>query len=230
MQVELGARVYSRDDREIGVIKNLILDPESEQVKTVVIEKGLLRHDDIEAPLEAVLVEAPNRARLTYTAEETQRLPRFDAARYTQAPAEQATRLPGFPTAGLLTPSLYMASLPPTGIYPDIATILPEGAVETDNPERAEILRELDRQNAVIAAGSDVISQEGEKVGTVQSVTFDTQTGQPTALVVSRGLLFTEHVELPARAIVSVDDDTVYLNLTKAQLQQAAREPSVPLF
>ena len=63
MQIELGAHVRTQDTHDAGVIKPLILDPHSEQVKTVVIEKGRLLHEDVEVPLSALQGLAPNEIR-----------------------------------------------------------------------------------------------------------------------------------------------------------------------
>lgn len=47
-------------------------------------------------------------------------------------------------------------------------------------------------------------------------------TRRPTSLVVRKGSLFTEDVELPGASIESVDDGRVYLILSKAEVERAA--------
>src|SRR2546423_15692336 len=105
MQIELGARVRSRDHQDAGTIKNLILDPNTGHVKAVVVEKGLLLHEDVEVPLEALQADDQGQITLTYTAEEIKRLPHFDEKRYTLAPDEYARTYLGFPATGILWPA-----------------------------------------------------------------------------------------------------------------------------
>lgn len=85
-------------------------------------------------------------------------------------------------------------------------------------PTVAEHLRRQDETNVVISEGDDVFSQDGERIGEVHRIAFDSDTGRPTRLVVRTGLLFSHDLELPADAIASVDDGVVYLSLDKAQL------------
>ena len=83
---------YSQDGHDIGTIKHLIVDPATNHVKTVVVEKGIFLHDDTEIALDALQIRRqPGRRRAdlcaSYTAEQVKALPRFDMAQYTPAPA-----------------------------------------------------------------------------------------------------------------------------------------------
>jgi len=85
--------------------------------------------------------------------------------------------------------------------------------------EVAALNRRRERENAVIEAGDDVFSHDGEVLGTIHSVTVDTETDRPVRLVIRHGMIFTKHVALSADAIESIDDGEVTLNLTKAQFE-----------
>jgi uncharacterized protein YrrD len=236
MQIELGAHVRSRDDHDIGIIKHLILDPQTEEIKVVVIEKGLFLPEDREVPRSALQVINQDEARLSYTAEEVKHLPHFDESQYIDPPAETTQRFFGFPVGGLLWPTnaasigygpTSMAYSP--GIIPGSLAIGPEDFGEPLSEEELELRRKRALENAVIAAGSDVFSREGDKVGEVDNITFDTETGHPITLVISRGFFLREELALPATVIASVDDGAVTLSISKAQLQTAPHEPRVPL-
>ena len=60
----------------------------------------------------------------------------------------------------------------------------------------------------VITEGDDVYGSDGEKVGSVVSV-------QPNYVVVEKGFFFPTDYYIPASAITSVDDNKVYLTVTK---------------
>jgi len=72
----------------------------------------------------------------------------------------------------------------------------------------------------VIKEGSDVRSRDGEKVGEVHQIVFDASTGRPAALVIRKGFLFTEDVEVPVGLISSLDDDRVYLDARHDELER----------
>lgn len=202
MQIELGAHVRSSDDHDVGRIAWLILDPATGQVKTAVIEKGFLLVDDIEIPLDAFTEVEGGAARLRFTAKEVEGLPRFDQNQYAVPTPDYITAW-GWPdSAGLLTP-----------VYPLPGPLL---ASEIEMGERTE----RDLANAVIQEGSEVYSADGEKVGEVHAVAFDAATGRTVSLVVRSGFLFTHDTELPGDVIASVDDQVVYLSLTKDQVRQ----------
>jgi hypothetical protein len=73
-----------------------------------------------------------------------------------------------------------------------------------------------------ITEGMTVFSADGHKLGTVR-------TYAPTAgyLDVKKGFLFTKDFYVPAAAVVSVDGDGIYLNLTRDEVESGRYD--VPL-
>ncbi len=228
MHLELGQHVFSSDGHDIGAIKHLILDPASATVKTFVVEQGWILPADTEIPLEAVLGDGRDVLSVRYTAEQIADLPRFDESQYSSVPQDQASAFMGYSADGLMWPNGYA--------FPPLATAgspLPAPVVDGElamplPPEVQERLRQQDESNAVISAGDDVISRDGEKVGEVQSVVFDSVTGRTTILTVRQGWLFHKDWEMSADVIASVDDGVVYLNVDKDQLE-VQRNAAPPL-
>lgn len=235
MRVELGDHVFSQDGQDLGTIKHLILNPDDRRVKTVVVEKGLLLHNDIEVPLDAL--QSADEARggqvyIAYTSEQARSLPHFDITQYTPVPA-QDTELGAYPTGGLLWGGGYVAQPFAGAGYPMGAGVLPfaaplmayggdmnemVGQANEQSLEVREYRRHEDETNAIISEGDQVLSRDGETVGAVHSIVVDTVSGKPTALVVRKGLLFTHDTTLLADSIASVDDGVVTLTLDKSQL------------
>jgi sporulation protein YlmC with PRC-barrel domain len=220
MQLELGQHIHSADGKDIGTIKHLILDPASTQVKTLVVERGVFLPEDIEIPLDAVQDKGGGDGLyVVYTAEQVKNLPHFDESRYTALPSEQTRTLPGFPYVGALWPNGY--AFPPyaTTGFPPPLPVLDDAKTAPAFPEVEELRRRQEEENTVISTGDDVVSQDGEKVGEVHRLTFDSATGRLISLTVRQGWLFHKDWRLPADAIASVDDYVVTLNLDKAHLQ-----------
>lgn len=211
MRVQLGDHVRTRDGQDVGAIDRLIFDPESGEVRSVVVCKGFILPDDATNPLETMHPGPEGSVRLTYTAGEVERLPRFVEAEYTAPPVGWVPPF-GYPPTGLLWPVQ-----PP---LPGPASTAPE--MEGLPREVVELLERRARATAVIAEGSEVVSRDGEKVGAIHRVTVDTESGEVTGLVVRRGFLLSEDLELPPSVVASVGDGAVYLLLDRAEIDRLA--------
>lgn len=217
MRIELGTEVKTSDGKDVGKIEKLILNPETGDVTAAVVHKGFILADDVEIPIEALEADRKGQARLSYSADEVDKLPRFMEGNYTSPPPDYSPPV-GYAPGGLLWPSAtYPAGAPSLGANygydVDRAT--------SDEADAAR--RDRDYMSAIIDEGSDVMSRDGEKVGDVHRVSVDTDTGRPVSFVVRKGFLFTEDLELPASLIESVDDGVVYLNVDKDQVSDAAK-------
>lgn len=63
-----------------------------------------------------------------------------------------------------------------------------------------------------IAYGWDVVGADGDKIGSIAAV-------QPHYISVEKGFLFKEDLFIPTSTITSVQDETVYLSVTRAQIE-----------
>lgn len=211
----LGAKVMTADDKEIGTIDKLIMEPDSGDVRAIVVRKGLLFHDDIEIDLDGIAGRTQDVVLLRYTERQLDDLPRFYEESYTLPPPERSAAYAdrfNYPESAFLWPARGTASAD-TGLYG-------REAVGDVGDEVRAMHREQDFSNAVIDEGSEVRSADDEKVGSVHQVIFDTATRRPSAIVVRKGFLFHEDVELPASMIASVGDHVVYLNVDRAEAQR----------
>jgi uncharacterized protein YrrD len=221
MKIELGAKVLTAEGDEIGTIDKLILDPDAGDLHAIVVRKGLLFGRDIEIPIDAIMERERGTTRIRYTRSQLDELETFFEDSYTTPPPERSAEYLsgyGYPAGGLLWPSRW--SGPVSGEPYGREAV---GAVED---EVAAMHRAQDLNNAVIKAGSDVRSRDGEKVGEVHQLVFDSLTGRPTMLVIRKGFLFTEDVELPVGLISSLDDDRVYLDARQDELEQYLKHPT----
>ena len=221
MKIELGAKVSTADGKEIGTIEKLILDPDGGDVHAVVVRKGLLFGRDVEVELDDIVGQRDGTARIRYAESELDRLETFHEGSYTTPPPERSTEYAsgyGYPAASLLWPSRWSGPVSGEPYGHDAI-----GAVAD---EVASLHRQQDLGNAVIEEGSTVKSRDGEKLGEVHRLVFDAESGRPTMLVIRKGFLFTEDVEVPVGLISSVDDDVVYLDARHDEVEQRLRHPA----
>jgi sporulation protein YlmC with PRC-barrel domain len=220
MKIELGAKVITTDGKEIGTIDKLVLDPERADIHSIVAHKGLLFGRDIEIPIDAIVGREAGSVKIRYTRDQLDELPDFYEDSYTTPPPERSAEYAsgyGYPAASMLWPSRWSGPVSGEPYGHDAV-----GAVAD---EVAALHRAQDLGNAVIEEGSNVRSRDGQKVGEVHQMVFDPSTGQPTALVIRKGFLFTEDVEVPVGLISSVDDDVVYLDARHDELERYMKHP-----
>ena len=236
MKVDLGQKVKTADGKELGSVTRLILDQSGRHVKSVVVEHGLILKDAYEVPSSAFMESNDGVTSLSLSLEEAHELPLYDNSRYTEAPSSMSAPF-GFPIGGILWPAVSPTASTPLGqgVYPVAPVVvnpesLDEGARIEEPDERLEAAAKLEQASAVIERGSEVYSSDGEKVGEVDSVSFDPQTGHPTGFLVRHGVLFSEDVEIPADAVASVDDDLITLKADKERLEIWSRDNTVLLF
>jgi uncharacterized protein YrrD len=213
VDINLGMHVYTSDTRDLGTVDRLILDPNQDKVRTVVVRKGMLLHQDVEVPVDLLTADPNGDAHIAYTSEEIDKLPLFDEGSYVAPPVDYLPPMAYPPTAfywpvGFGLGKEPLETMPGAGTDPRTWT----GASDADR-ELGDALRREDLENAVIAEGSDVFGRDGEKVGTVRELTFNPSSHQLTGLVVHKGFLLGKDTALSASLIDSVDDGAVYLNV-----------------
>jgi uncharacterized protein YrrD len=221
MKLELGAKVATADGDEIGTIDKLILDPDGGDIHAVVVHKGLLFGRDVEIPVDDIVGQRDGVARVRYTRADLDALPTFHEGSYTTPPPERSSEYAsgyGYPAASLLWPSSWSG--------PVAGEPYGHDAIGAVGDEVAAMHHEQDLGNSVVKEGSTVRSRGGEKLGEVHRLVFDVETARPTMLVIRKGFLFTEDVEVPVGLISSVDDDVVYLDVRHDELERHLHHPA----
>jgi sporulation protein YlmC with PRC-barrel domain len=220
MNVRTGQHVHTADGVDMGGIKYLVMDPETERVQSVVVEQGRVLPRDVEVPVEELHGEGDGPLFIRLDEAQVEALPQFNKDAYTTPPSNPAADTP-LPMVGVLWPTSYSVGGYTAG-FPARAwpAVLTTDDSPDDNSERREIREELGQANAVLKEGDDVISDDGEKVGVVGSIVFDAPTGRAVKFIVRKGWLIKEDVELPAEAVSGVDDGVVYLRLDRAHFAE----------
>jgi uncharacterized protein YrrD len=193
--LRIGASVLSADGNKLGTLSKFIVRGKPMRLSHIVVDTGLLRsgeplwkggwglsHDRI-VPLAALVSATSDRIGLSMTADDF----REHSVDYTEEYFEPMPDLePGEVDLGDL--SRVTSSLPGE---PGPWVMLEKRAIAPDDVE--------------IAKGSPVWRlNPHQKIGEVERVLFDEDTGEVTDLVVRRGFLFSHDVVLPVRFIVEV--------------------------
>lgn len=82
--LHMGTPIYSSDGQKVGLLRFVILDPESCDVRQLVIEKGMTLERDAVAPVTALRAVRHSGLFLNLTANQVAELPEFAEQEYLQ--------------------------------------------------------------------------------------------------------------------------------------------------
>ncbi len=80
--LHVGSAVYSKEGEKVGRLRFMMVDPGSESVSHLVLEKGMLLQNDALAPVQSVDRILFRGIFLSITSEEAAALPEFQEGRY----------------------------------------------------------------------------------------------------------------------------------------------------
>jgi uncharacterized protein YrrD len=216
--LRIGVDVVSRDGHKLGTVSKFVLLEEGLRLTHVVVDTGIFRsgeplwkggwgmsHDRL-VPLAAVEAATSKRVELTMTAEEFKE----HSVDYEQ---EYFAPMPDIEPAKIDAGDLARVASSIPG-EPGPWVMLETRALrpgQVDIPKDAPVWR----------------LRPHEKLGEVERVVFEEDTGAATALVVQRGFLLTKDVELPVEHVVEVVAGIVRVDIDDAALR-GLREYKAP--
>jgi len=201
MQFRENADVYTLDNKKVGEVERVVLDPQTKEITHLVVRKGFLLTEDKVVPIE--LVESATEDQVTLRKMgDLESLPNFEETQYVRVdrvdpkyPYEKGYAWPFFwyPTVGMTWWSRRAYPLYPRPRY----------VVET--------WRNIPADTVPLKEGADVISVDGEDVGSVERIFADPERERATHLLISEGLILKEKKLVPTTWIMSVEEDEVRL-------------------
>jgi sporulation protein YlmC with PRC-barrel domain len=206
---KIGAKVYTTDG-QAGKLMKVVIDPDTERVTHLIVERGFLQKIDRVAPLETMAEAADEGIRLNVSSAEFEQFPQFTESHFRLPdPGWEHERYQVDDPAHVLRWGIHYA--PPQVM---------EFVVTRDE----ELKRGVDADLPVVGKGASVYGRDGQ-VGKVDELQIDEATGMITHLVVKQGLLGRPLV-IPMSAVSSVSDTGVNVDLSSEQLKaMSATEP-----
>lgn len=212
--LHLGASVVSRDGRKLGTLHRFVVNKDTYNLTHIVVDLGVLRSGqpawaggwglshDRKVPVAAVTDADSDEVRLSMSAEEF----RDHSVDYIE---EHFDRMPDTHPGWHLDTSdvaRLAASIPgepgPAMLHEVLAIAPDEVDIKRDSP--------VWRLNP------------HQKIGEVERVVFDKDSGKVSEIVVRRGLLFSKDILLPVRHIVEVVADVIRVDIDDAALESLA--------
>lgn len=147
MDIEIGARVRTRDDADVGEVHRVVVDLEAQSVASIVVLKGHLLSRDILVPLEYVEQADADGVVLNLTTDELESLPDFAYNEILSPPPTWAFPMP-YPGGAVYVPVTQRERLggSEVDLVPDTKVLARDGEIGT--VDRIELVADSGRVDA----------------------------------------------------------------------------------
>jgi uncharacterized protein YrrD len=214
MQLKEGMSVFTRSGEEVGTINRFVIDPETNAVTHVVIQKGWLLPEDKVVPFQVIQSDSEDKVVLNEDIKFDE-LPPFEETYFVRADEDLDDPGQTGEHAYRYAPAYYWYPARPgfvdpvmgPGFYPIPVT---GGETRRNIPEDTVPLKE----------GTDVLSSDGEHVGDVERLIVEPASNTATHFVISQGMLFKDRKLVPTHWVKSVAEDQVRLAVSRRVLER----------
>jgi len=215
LKVELkeGTSVFTSGGEEVGKINRFVLDPTTNEVTHIVVQKGWLFTEVKVVPFDRVRTATEDRVILNEDIGDYNQLPPFEERHYVQIEQDSNAQASGHDPAYRSARAYYW--YPPHGYlgYPAYGLGYPYWQPTT-------VQQNIPADTVPLQEGVDIISSDDEHVGDVERLLVDPDSNRATHFVISQGLLFKDRKLIPASWIRSADEDKVHLIVSSDLLER----------
>ena len=212
MQFKQGANVSTYDNKNVGSVDRVVLNPKTKEVTHIVVRKGFLFTEDKIIPLDLVASATEEQVTLRPVANALDKLPPFEEVHYVPLDESEATTA-DYP-AGWAAPFYWYQPLAGSLANPEYAP-----AYVNQQPYRMETEQNIPEDTIALKEGARVISHDDQYVGNVKRVFTKSDTDRASHFLISEGLIFKDHKLVPTTWIHDIQEDEVHLNVNAATLK-----------
>jgi len=211
VELKEGMSVFTRNGEEVGKINRFVLDPATNKVTHIVIQKGWLLPEDKVVQFQ-VVDSSEDKLVLNEDIGSFDELPPFEETYFVRATDDDqsAPRSTGDPVYSYAPAYYWYPAVGDRGFGMGYPYALPPSETRRNIPEDTIALQE----------GTDVISSDGEHVGDVERLVVEPDSNKTTHFVISQGVLFKDHKLVPVHWVRSVAEDKVRLTVPSRLLER----------
>ena len=213
MEIKEGTGVFTTGDKQVGQVNRFVIDPSTNEITHIVVQKGWLFTEDKVVPIERVQSATEDKVVLNEEESDFDQLPPFEETHFFRVDDERANMrfADDYPT-GLRAPVYYW--YPPHGYTGSPAYGLGYGAWPPAVTER-----NIPQNTVPLKEGANVMSADDKHVGAIERVFIEGDSNRATHFLISQGTLFKDRKLVPAHWVRAVDEDTVNLTVSSEVLE-----------
>ena len=211
MELKEGTDVFTANGEQVGKINRVVLEPVTNEVTHIVVQKGWLLPVDKVVPIAMISSATEDRVVLNENIGNFEELPAFEETHFVEL--TEADAIPPENLTYRYAPAYYW--YPPSGYigYPRF------GAEYYGWPPTVTT-RNIPADTVPLKEGANVMSSDGEHVGDVERIFIDSQSHKANHFLISQGLLFKEQKLIPSHWVSSVEEDKVHLAVPSRLLER----------
>lgn len=230
VELKEGTSVFTSGGEEVGKVDRFVLEPATNEVTHLVIQKGWLFTEDKVLPFELVSSASEDKVVLSEDIDTFDELPPFEESHFIRA--RDADLSPGERSASLaearrdmpLEGDVSQGGNPRYSYAPAYYWYPPHGYVGYPvgyyGWPPMETVRNIPEDTIPLREGTDVMSSDGEHVGDVERLFVEPESNKATHFVISQGVFFKDRKMVPAHWVRTVGEDKVHLSVTAELLEQ----------
>jgi uncharacterized protein YrrD len=210
MQLTRGACILSKDEREVGHLDRVVIDPKTNEITHLVIRKGFFSKENKVVPSDLVVAGKGEQIRLRIKLVQLRDLPDFEEPQVVLAPDDNLPHDAADPLKTLL-PLLH-------GYLRDSATLLvpvPVGG--------RQLLHEhmhLPKETVAVKQGAKVLTREGTYAGSVEQMLTSQRGNHIAYFLISRGLVAKEKRLIPVRWVADFGENELHLAVSGKTIER----------
>jgi uncharacterized protein YrrD len=225
LELREGVGVFTPRDEQIGKVSGFVLDPDTNEVTHIIVQKGWLLPEDKVVPFEMIRSATEDKVVLNESMDNFNELPPFEEAHYVQPPeADRGVGEAREYRDRAVEAERSQGVIPPAGFAPAYYWYPPNGYI--GHPvgyygwPLMETRRNIPADTIPLREGVDVISSDGKHVGNIERLFVEPNSTRATHFVISQGIFFKDRKLVPAHWVRSVGEDKVNLVATSKLLEQ----------
>ena len=215
IELKEGMSVMTSGGEELGRVNRFVLDPATNEVTHVVIEKGWLLPEDKVLPFEMVRTTSDEKLVLSEEIGDYDKLPSFEETHFIRTTDDRpgGDLIPANDPDYHYTPAYYWYPAHSNVGYPGLGFghfAWPAGETKRNIPEDTIPIKE----------GTDILSSDGKHVGDVERLLVDPESNKVTHFLISQGVLFKDRKLVPVHWVKSVGEESVSLVVDSQLLER----------
>jgi len=208
LQFKQNVGVFTATGEAVGHIDRVVVDPHTNVVTHIVVQKGFFFKEDKVVPIDLVTEATEDQIKLREDAGDLHALPPFEEKHYLTSDAKVSEPLVN-PTPLGYSPLTASAEEPPPG---------PRLIAQTE--------QNIPAGTIALKEGAKIITAEGKEVGHLERVFTDATAHRATHLVIAQGLFAPKRRLIPITWANIVDENEVHLAVKESTLDWLRTYPN----
>lgn len=212
MEFNADAVVYTVDDKQVGHVDRVVIDPRTREITDIVVRKGFLFKQDKVIPRRLIQSSEGDHIVLNAKAQDMEEFPDYEVTNYVMVSEKDRSDIP---TSIIMAPPLYP--------YPPFAnTLVGLDAIPQEVPPiyEKEVGLNIPEGTVAVKEGAQVISAEGKSIGKVVQVLTGRFGKHATHFLVTNGLMIKEKRLIPVSWVKDVGEDEIHLAVSSSQVDE----------